>query len=192
MAKSTTAKRAPTHTAPVSGTVATMPVHVQAHHHDHAPCLAQSLSRAERTFIDQGLKMTPLRRRVLEEVAGSHDAVGAYDVLDALSRKTGTRVAPISVYRALDVLQSAGVIHRVESRNAFFACHADHGARQRPVVLVCDDCRGVTEVVASAAFAPIDAVAAAHGFRTRHTVIEVAGACSTCAAAPAESRTDHA
>jgi Fur family transcriptional regulator, zinc uptake regulator len=153
-----------------------------ADHHDHGPCLAQSLSRAERTFVDQGLKMTPLRRRVLEEVAGSHDAVGAYAVLDALSRKTGTRVAPISVYRALDVLQSAGVIHRVESRNAFFACHADHDTRQRPVVLVCDACHGVTEVVASAAFTPVDEVAAAHGFHTRHTVIEVAGQCRICVA----------
>jgi Fur family transcriptional regulator, zinc uptake regulator len=148
--------------------------------HDHGPCLAQSLGRAERTFVDQGLKLTPLRRRVLEEVAGSHDAVGAYDVLESLSRKTGTRIAPISVYRALDVLQAAGVIHRVESKNAFFACHADHDQKQRPVVLVCDRCRGVTEVVASTAFIPIDAVAAAYGFKTRQTVVEIAGQCKAC------------
>jgi Fur family transcriptional regulator, zinc uptake regulator len=156
--------------------------------HDHAPCVALSLNRAEQAFIDQGLKLTPLRRKVLEQVAASHDAVGAYDVLEALSRKSGTRIAPITVYRALDVLQSVGVIHRVESRNAFFACHAEHGIRQRPVVLICDVCRGVTEVIAQAVFTPIDAVVADRGFQARQTVVEVTGRCAACAASDHEIR----
>jgi Fur family transcriptional regulator, zinc uptake regulator len=151
------------------------------HVHDHGRCLAQSLGRAEKAFVDQGLKLTPLRRRVLEEVAASHDAVGAYDVLDRMARKSGTRIAPISIYRALDVLQDAGVIHRVESRNAFFACHTVHGASQPPVVLVCDRCATVIEVEAVQAFDVIEEITSAHKFEPRRTVIEVAGQCSSCA-----------
>jgi Fur family transcriptional regulator, zinc uptake regulator len=171
-----------------SGAAVPQPRHADTHDHthDHGPCLAQSLSRAEQAFVDQGLKLTPLRRRVLEEVAASHDAVGAYDVLDRMARKSGTKIAPISVYRALDVLQDAGVIHRVESRNAFFACHATHGDRHPPVVLVCDACAVVTEVEAAQAFGAIDAIAVAQRFTPRRTVIEVAGQCAGCAGATTE------
>ena len=154
--------------------------HGDNHGHDHALCLAQLLSRAERTFVDQGLKMTPLRRRVLEEVASSHDAVGAYDVLERMARKTATRMAPISIYRALDVLRDAGVIHRVESRNAFFACHATHEARHPAVVLVCDTCAMVTEVEAAQAYKAIDGIATANQFQSRRTMVEVAGLCRGC------------
>lgn len=169
-----------------NASVRQLPETQQEHGHDHAPCLAQSLSRAERAFVDQGLKMTPLRRRVLEEVAASHDAVGAYDVLERMARKAGSRIAPISIYRALDVLQEAGVIHRVESRNAFFACHTVHAARHPPVVLVCDTCAAVTEVEAEQAFDTIDAIVSANRFQPRRTVIEVAGLCSGCAGASQE------
>jgi Fur family transcriptional regulator, zinc uptake regulator len=149
-------------------------------HHDHASCVQRSLQRAERAFVEQGRKLTPLRRRVLEEIAASHDAVGAYDVLDRLAAKSGTRIAPISVYRALDVLQEAGVIHRLESRNAFFACHTAHRAHQLPIILVCDTCDVVTEVDPASAHATIDGVAARHGFTAKRTMIEVAGSCSAC------------
>ena len=94
--------------------------------HDHGACVHDALHRAETAFEAKGMKLTPLRRLVFEEIAGSHDAVGAYDVLDRLARKTGERMAPVSVYRAIDALLEAGVVHRLESRNAFFACHTPH------------------------------------------------------------------
>ena len=108
--------------------------------HDHAPCLADMLSRAELAFENNGSRMTPLRRMVLQEVAGSHTAVGAYDVLDRLVRKGERRLAPISVYRALDSLVEVGMVHRLESRNAFFACHVSHAGDRRQIVLACDSC----------------------------------------------------
>ena len=71
--------------------------------HNHAPCLDTAVGRAERAFESKGLKLTQLRRKVFAEIAGSHHAVGAYDVLDRLAKK-GDRLAPISVYRAIDAL----------------------------------------------------------------------------------------
>lgn len=148
--------------------------------HDHGPCLARALTRAEAAFTERGMKLTALRRLVFEEIAASHDAVGAYDVLDRLQRKTGERMAPISVYRALDALLDAGVVHRLESRNAFFACHAAHASPVRPIALVCDICGSVSERDGADVRAAVDALARADGFEPRSVVVEVSGCCGPC------------
>lgn len=150
--------------------------------HDHKPCLADTVARAVAAFEAQGLRLTPLRRSVLEEVAGSHAAVGAYDVLDRLARKGGRRLAPISVYRALDALVEAGLVHRLESRNAFFACHAAHAPNRRQIVLACERCGTVAEVAAPAVFDGIAAAAGGVGFAPARALVEVIGDCGRCAA----------
>ena len=118
--------------------------------HDHDRCLAEAMERARAAFSDKGLKLTPLRQSVFREIAASHKAIGAYDVLDRLAAK-GERLAPISVYRAIDALVAAGIVHRFESRNAFFACHAGHDMRQ--LVLACETCGRVAEVDGDKVFA---------------------------------------
>lgn len=148
------------------------------HKHDHGVCLVEARSRAERAFDAKGMKLTPLRRRVFEEIAGSHDAVGAYDVLDRLVRKSGERMAPVSVYRAIDALLEAGVVHRLESRNAFFACHGSH--QGRPIALVCDACSAVSELEGGMLHEDIAAAATASGFTIATIVVEVSGRCHAC------------
>jgi Fur family zinc uptake transcriptional regulator len=151
--------------------------------HDHDACLADSLSRAEEAFRSSGQRLTPLRQDVLREIASSHAAIGAYDILDRLSRRSGRRLAPISVYRALDSLVDMGLVHRLESRNAFFACHATHGQRSRQVILACESCGAVAEVSSDPVFDGIAQAAAKAGFRPRQILVEVSGQCSRCAAA---------
>ena len=150
-----------------------------AHAHDHRPCLDDAIVRAEQAFDSRSLKFTPLRRQVFEEIAASHDAVGAYDVLDRLVRKTGERMAPVSVYRAIDALLQAGVVHRLESRNAFFACHTPHAGR-RHIALVCETCRTVSEVDGTTVFGAIDTEMTRASFTVRSVVVEVAGVCAAC------------
>ena len=148
--------------------------------HDHGRCVATLLDRARLAFDEHGLRLTTLRLRVLEEIAASHDAMGAYDVLDRLACRTGGRVAPISVYRAIDALLQAGLVHRLESRNAYFACHAPHINRQRHVALVCETCARVIEVPAAALYDGIDAASAASGFKLKSAVAEGFGLCASC------------
>lgn len=148
--------------------------------HDHAPCLTEVVERAKEAFERQGLRLTDLRRDVLEEVAGSHKAVGAYEVLERLARKGGRRLAPISVYRALDTLVSAGVVHRLESRNAFFACHVAHAANRRQIVLACDRCGSVAEVSSPDVFDGIASAASAAAFAMERALVEVSGTCGPC------------
>lgn len=150
--------------------------------HDHDHCVSDVLVRAEALFEAKGIRMTPLRRQVLEEIAASHRAVGAYDLLDRLARKTDKRLAPISVYRALDSLLEAGVVHRLESRNAFFACHAPHASDRRQIILACEKCGMVLEVPGDAIFRDIAAAAARFEFTPARPLVEVLGTCRSCIA----------
>ena len=148
--------------------------------HDHDTCLKDMLDRAEAAFVAKGMRLTPLRRLVLAEVAGSHTAIGAYDVLDRLARKEERRLAPISVYRALDSLVETGMVHRLESRNAFFACHAAHARDRRQIVLACETCGTVAEVAGERTFEEIGGTCTASGFRPSRTLVEVTGVCGRC------------
>src|SRR5690606_29397539 len=89
--------------------------------HDHRRCIADALDAAERVCAGRGARLTELRRRVLELVWQSHRPVGAYPLLAALGRD-GHAPAPPTVYRALDFLQAQGLVHRIESRNAYVGC----------------------------------------------------------------------
>jgi Fur family zinc uptake transcriptional regulator len=145
--------------------------------HNHDLCLEEAMERAHRAFHNKGLKLTPLRQSVFREIAASHKAIGAYEVLDRLATR-GERLAPISVYRAIEALVAAGIVHRFESRNAFFACHAGHEMRQ--LVLACEACGRVAEVDADKVFAAIDTSAGSAGFATKGAVVEVWGLCASC------------
>ena len=70
----------------------------------------------------RGLRLTPLRLRVLELVAASEKPVKAYDLLDQLREGRGG-AAPPTVYRALDFLLEHRFIHKLESVNASGSCH---------------------------------------------------------------------
>ena len=148
--------------------------------HDHGSCVREAVVRAEMAFAGLGLRLTPLRRRVLEQIAGSHTAVGAYDLLERLTRPGERRLAPISVYRALDSLVEAGIVHRLESRNAFFACHAPHAGDRRQVVLACEACGVVAEMPAHTVFEELGAIARSSRFTPGRMLIEVIGTCEPC------------
>ncbi len=155
--------------------------------HNHGTCLHAAVDRAERAFDTHGLKLTALRRKVLQEIAGSHRAVGAYDILDRLARK-GDRLAPISVYRAIDALLAAGVVHRLESRNAFFACHATHGRLDNQVILACETCGLVAEVNGDDIFQSLAKAAESANFKPQRRVVEMTGLCRHCQASAIEAK----
>ncbi|MCH9764674.1 MAG: transcriptional repressor, partial [Alphaproteobacteria bacterium] len=94
------------------------------------------------------------------------------------------RLAPISVYRAIDALLEAGVIHRLESKNAYFACRRlDHDFEKsgRPLVLACENCGTVAEVDSHGIFETIDHVCGDVKFKPRVRFVEVSGLCPKCA-----------
>lgn len=141
-----------------------------------------SMDRAVSIFEEKNLRFTDLRRKVFEEIASTTASVGAYEVLERLAQK-GTRLAPISVYRALDALLEAGVVHRLESKNAYFACSRLHLPKtgRRPMFLSCETCGTVLETDGEEIFKSIDAAARAAHFEPRVKFVEVSGTCPDCA-----------
>jgi Fur family zinc uptake transcriptional regulator len=148
------------------------------------------MERAREAFAKKGMKLTPLRERVLAEILASHKPVRAYDVVDRLAGD-GPRVAPISVYRVIDALLAAGLIRRLRSQNAFFASHGWHQARPRQLALVCQACGLVAEADGERVFSALSGATRGSAFVLHDAVVEVFGLCANCSehAAQAASRT---
>jgi Fur family transcriptional regulator, zinc uptake regulator len=147
--------------------------------HDHGQCSADAMARAEALCVERAERLTPTRRRVLEALAASHRPLGAYEIIDRLAER-GPRPAPITVYRALDFLQAQGLVHRIESRNAFIACIGKHDAGAMIVFLLCDLCGAVGEAPSAAVAETLLAAARSAGFTPKTPVIEIPGVCSHC------------
>jgi Fur family zinc uptake transcriptional regulator len=152
--------------------------------HDHARCVADTLTRAEEACEERGARLTPLRRRVLEELAESHAPVGAYEIVDRL-KKGGDATPAMSVYRALDFLVGEGLAHRIESRNAFLACNRGHDAEEVVVILLCERCSVVAEVNSSEVGRGLARAASSVGFEPHAPVLEIKGLCEQCRRAKA-------
>jgi Fur family transcriptional regulator, zinc uptake regulator len=147
--------------------------------HDHGRCTADALIHAEKVCELRSRKFTPIRRQVLEALLSSHRPLGAYEVIDELA-KSIPRPAPITVYRALDFLMENGLVHRIESRNAFLACAHDHDATAMVAFLICERCGSVGEIPAAPVAQSLNAAARATGFATKMSVVEITGVCAHC------------
>ena len=146
--------------------------------HDHRRCQRQLLSAASQLCATRKLRLTARRRQVFEIMLASHQPMGAYDILAELNRAgKADRIAPPIVYRALEFLIAEGLIHRIESRNAFITCvHPGHESTAQ--FLICRDCDQVAEVETSeqSLLAEADNL----GFAVDHSVVEITGICAQC------------
>lgn len=147
--------------------------------HDHATCVADGLAAAEHRCTADGLRLTPVRRKVLEILLQDHRALGAYAILDRL-RDDGFGSQPPVAYRALDFLVAHGLAHKIERLNAFIAC-AQPGETHAPAFMICRLCDAVAEAHTTPARGALGAAARATGFRIERTVVEAEGVCPTCA-----------
>jgi Fur family transcriptional regulator, zinc uptake regulator len=146
--------------------------------HDHAH--HQHVS-AEEHCARRGLKLTELRRQVYDALASAPGAMGAYDLIDALADQGRKRLAPVSIYRALDFLLDAGLAHKIASRNAFVACPHRHDSEELVVFLICDNCGRVSESTSESVVRGLGEVARRAGFHPKGQVVEMHGRCATCA-----------
>jgi Fur family zinc uptake transcriptional regulator len=146
--------------------------------HDHSHCQSEALARAEVLCAERGARLTTLRRKVLELVWNSHQPIGAYAILDQL-RQGDRGAAPPTVYRALDFLMEQGLIHKLESLNAFIGC--DHPeSRHVSQFLICTKCNGAVEIQDSGISSAVGKSAEAAGFSVSRLTIELQGLCPNC------------
>jgi Fur family zinc uptake transcriptional regulator len=150
--------------------------------HDHDRCASDAIAHAEAICAARKERLTPIRRRVLEALLASHQPLGAYELIDRLAVRAA-RPAPITIYRALDFLREQGLVHRIESRNAFIACVLDHASTDPVVFLICEKCGAVGEAASAAVADTIKTASRAAGFTPKTPVIEISGICAHCKAA---------
>ncbi|WP_420585015.1 Fur family transcriptional regulator [Ruegeria sp.] len=162
-----------THPAPADGSAP-----VGFHDHDHAHCVETALANAEARCKEEGLRLTPVRRKVLEMLVQEHRALGAYAILDRL-REEGFGSQPPVAYRALDFLVQNGFVHKIERLNAFVAC-AHPGADHSPAFMICRKCDAVAEAHSAPAKGILRDAARAAGFEIERTVVEAEGICPDC------------
>jgi Fur family transcriptional regulator, zinc uptake regulator len=148
--------------------------------HDHAHCTTDVLGRADALAAERGVRLTPVRRRVLEILLEQHQALGAYDVLERLA-KDGFGNQPPVAYRALEFLVENGLVHRIQRLNAYLAC-MHPGETHVPAFLICSTCNTVAEAPADAARKALDGAAKALGFKVERVTIEALGTCPACLA----------
>ncbi|QCC85141.1 transcriptional repressor [Desulfovibrio desulfuricans] len=144
------------------------------------PCAADALCAS------RGLRLTRLRRQVLSYLLETRQPVKAYDILDALRNNSPKALTPASVYRSLEFLLQAGLVHRVETLNAFVACAETCNKPHDPVfMLVCPGCRKSREINDPDLYQTIFSTMQQRGFQLQGDTVELTGLCPGCAATSA-------
>jgi Fur family zinc uptake transcriptional regulator len=146
--------------------------------HNHAQCVSAALAAAAALCEREGQRLTPLRQRVLELVWSNHQPIGAYAILDQL-KGDGRSAAPPTVYRALEFLLERGLVHRIESLNAFIGC-PEPGTDHPVQFLICRRCGTTAEIDDRRVADAIGKSASERGFTVERRVIEVSGLCLHC------------
>ncbi|QRM33210.1 Fur family transcriptional regulator [Microvirga sp. VF16] len=102
----------------------------------------------------------------------------AYAILGQLRGQT--QATPPTVYRSLAKLIRHGLVHRIESLNAYVACPGHH-VSGAVAFAICSHCGSVTEFTDSRISYRLQAWSRSHAFRLQDTAVELKGLCASCA-----------
>lgn len=127
-------------------------------------------------------KLTRNQSLVFGALETAEGPLSAYTILDKL-RDSGFR-APLQVYRALEKLLELGLVHRLESINAFVACSHPQdncGSHGTVAFAICNGCGQVIEFHDHALDHRLADWAKGQHFKAEKTTIEIRGLCQACA-----------
>lgn len=158
-----------------------LPTSIASQQHDHTHCIASAMSTAQEVCNRNGARLTKLREQVLRLIWQSHKPLGAYPLMDMLAEESTRRVAPPTVYRALEFLLEQGLIHRINTLNAYVGC-THPSAHHANNFLICEHCGVAIEFSASTLQDHINATATGFGFSIKSQSIELVGSCERCEA----------
>jgi len=134
-----------------------------------------------RLLHTQQQRLTPARELIVAVLDAAEGPLTITEILAA-----GDGLAQSSVYRNLVVLEQAGVVHRVVTRDDFARYELAEDLTGHHHHLVCSNCGRVEDLPATPAVersvaAAIDEAARAAGFRTQHHRLDLVGLCAQCA-----------
>ena len=145
---------------------------------DHIACVEDAVAKAHQICSEKGVRLTPMRLRILELIWRSHKPIGAYALLDEIKLEHKS-AAPPTVYRALDFLMEHGLVHRIQSLNAFVGCN-DPGHVHSGIILICNDCGDALEMDDVKISETIASFTNNLGFQLSSQSIEATGICPGC------------
>jgi Fur family zinc uptake transcriptional regulator len=143
--------------------------------------VAKHIASADQHCAKHGQRLTDTRREVLTLLLQQGSCMKAYELLEAL-RKTHPQAAPPTIYRPLQFLVELGLVHRIDSLNAYIACTHDDASEQ-DFLVVCPRCASVSEIEDD----KVNKLLAKHleksGFVAEHHSVEISAICHNCAVA---------
>jgi len=146
-----------------------------------------SVSPAEkyREFLStKGLRMTPERSIIVEEIFSSHEHFDAEQLIQRLVRRSdGTRVSRSTIYRSIALLEEAGLIRKIARQEDRDLYEHDYGYPQHDH-LICNRCGELIEFHNQQISELLDQIARDAGFRMEGHRLEVSGLCRNCCRAP--------
>ena len=131
---------------------------------------------------ENGVKLTKLRREVLDLLWERDGPTGAYALIEALGQRHSRPIVPPTVYRALEFLVSHGLAARFESLNAYVPCLRP-ARDQGSAFFFCSNCGVSAQINPPDLDKLLTKVATEVDFRPLHKVVEIKGICRECGAA---------
>jgi Fur family ferric uptake transcriptional regulator len=126
---------------------------------------------------EEGYRLTPARKAVVETVAASRRAMTPLQVFDA-ARKRYRRLGLVSVYRTLERLEAMGLVQRVHQAQdcqGFIAAAKGHQH-----LLLCERCGRVTLFEGDDLQTLFRSIARKTGYRIHGHWLQVSGLCESC------------
>ena len=145
--------------------------------HNHNLCYENSMKAFHKHCLEKNLKLTPLRLKVFELLLKDHRPLGAYQILNTLS-KDGLNFTPPVIYRVLDFLIEQGFVHKIKNLNAFIACSHPENTHS-PTFMICRKCEKVAEIDLKESGIKLDKNLFSD-FQIEESIIEVIGICKSC------------
>lgn len=126
----------------------------------------------------QKQRYTDPRKYVFDIIASAPKPLGAYDVLEKLGQYIDNPKPP-TAYRAIDFWVEHGFVHKIESLNAFVACHAGHN-HVGSQYMICENCHDVEEIHLCSMPPKLSEKIAEKGFQQHYWNVEIHGICQQC------------
>lgn len=155
---------------------------------NHQHCVDDALANALLICEQQNAKLTELRQQILLLIWKNHKPLGAYTLIEQLSEQTQRRIAPPTVYRTLEFLLDLGLIHRINSLNAYIGCTQPHSHQTQPdqavdkrnYFLICKECHHTQEIIDVGLADKIKSVSQHFTFTPQEQWLEITGLCGEC------------
>ena len=138
----------------------------------------RSLQAAESLSIKNNARFTNIRKAVFRLILEHNVPIKAYELLDKLKIHKSSAQPP-TIYRAIDFLMELGLIHKLNSLNAYFACSHPH-KQHNCFFLVCMQCGLIQESCNAPLLESLQATAKKNNFQMNYCNLEIQGLCSNC------------